>query len=78
MTSKNVMYSVIVAYGWISDYQKDLIWYDFDNLQDTREFYNYIKEYTKNDNIEYITCYKFINNINKMITLDFDNELAVA
>lgn len=76
--NKNVMYSVIVAYGWISDYSKDLIWYDFDNLQDTREFYNYIKDYTKNDNIEYITCYKFINNINKMITLDFDDELAIA
>ena len=78
MTSNNVMYSVIVAYGWLNDYSKDLIWYDFDDLQDTKEFYNYIKDYTKDDNIEYITVYKFINNINKMIELDFNDELVVA
>ena len=78
MTSNNVMYSVIVKYGWLDDYNTDLIWYDFDSLQDTREFYNYIKDYTKDDNIEYIICYKFINNINKMIELDFDKELAIA
>lgn len=78
MASKNVMYSVIVAYGWLSDYNKDLIWYDFDSLEDTKEFYDYIKNYTKDDNIEYITVYKFINNINKMIELDFDNTLYIA
>ena len=76
--SKNVMYSVIVAYGWLDDYTKELFWYDFDSLEDTREFYNYIKDYTKDDNIEYITVYKFINNINKMIELDFNSELVVA
>ena len=76
--SKNVMYSCIVNFGWLDDYTKDLIWYDFDSLEDLKAFNEYIQEYYKDSNVEYITNYKFINNINKMIELDFSSELAIA
>lgn len=76
--SNNTSYSVIISYGWIDNYQQDIIWYDFDTLEDCKNFYRYLKSYTKCDNVEYINCYKFIFNVNKLIELDFDNELAVA
>lgn len=78
MTSKNVMYSCIVNFGWLDDYTKDLIWYDFDTLEDLKAFNEYIQDYYKDSNVEYITNYKFINNINKMIELDFDKTLCIA